>query len=58
MSEHLNGFTGAAWPVAGFLIFISLFIAFVVVTFLPSQKKLYGELRRLPLNDGDQEVPK
>lgn len=58
MSEHLKGFTDVHWPIAGFLIFLTLFLILLGLSILPSQKKKYRRLSELPFDDTTEGLPK
>lgn len=50
MSEHMKIFTDVTPTLVGLVIFVLLFAAFIVSTYLPSQKNLHRRLERLPLD--------
>lgn len=56
MSDHLRGIADAQFASVGFLIFFVLFLIFLGLTWLPSQRKIHAHLERLPLEDNDKEI--
>ena len=49
MSEHMKIFTDVGPTLAGLVIFVLLFVAFIASTYLPSQKRIHRRLEQLPL---------
>lgn len=52
MSEHLRNYPEIGWILTGFFIFFTLFIGFVMMTFLPQQRRIYERAQFLPLDEG------
>lgn len=55
MSEHLKFFTETQITLIGFYIFIAVFAARVIWTFLPSQVKINKYLSELPLEKTEEQ---
>lgn len=53
MGGHLSAFTDTQFTLIGFVIFFLLFIVFIAVTGLPSERAKFKYLEQLPLDDQD-----
>ena len=51
MSEHLKGFTEVQWPIAGVLLFFTLFVVLLILSSLPSEKRKHEKLSQLPFDE-------